>query len=648
MTNHQFYKLTIALLPLFLSFTVIAQTPRRACATTELMQEQIRQNPELTDKIDEIEQQTQRFIAQPQLKTRSGVISIPVVVHIVYRNANSIENISDEQILSQLDVLNKDYRNLNNDRSSTPSVFQPLVSDTELEFKLAKRTPDGKATIGIVRYPSSRLTPWGKNDEVKMADKGGVTPWDATKYLNIYVCAIGSGVLGYSTMPGTTTQYDGVVIDYRYFGTKGTVVSPFDKGRTATHEIGHWLNLRHIWGDKTCGDDSVADTPIQEGPNYGCVSYPHKSCGNQSSGDMFVNFMDYTDDACMNMFTKGQKARMQAIFANGGVRNSMMYSDGLIIPNENCPAPINLAITSIATVSATVKWTGMDAIVDYILEYRVKGTADWILLNIKNAVSVTISNLTSNKTYECRLKSVCTSPASEYSSLLTFTTLPTSTDCTDIYESNNIFATAKEIPINTIISALINNSTDNDYFIIKNDDQRRDIKISLFNLPFDYDVRLYNANRQLVGSSTKTGKTDEKIIFNNAPVGTYYVRVYPNSGSSATECYKLSVEISSLDFLRGNESGTDNQIVSEDKLKVFPNPATEFLIIELETEYEGEAMVQILDMTSREVLRLNKNFSKDINTFQMDVNNIRDGIYMVLIRYGNKTQFKKVIVNNLL
>ena len=648
MTNHQLYKLTIALLPLFLSFNVIAQTPRRACATTELMQEQIRQNPELTDKIEEIEQHTLRFVAQSQLNTRSSVIAVPVVVHIVYRNANSIENISDEQILSQLEVLNKDYRHLNDDRTSTPSVFQPLASDTELEFKLAKRTPNGKATTGIMRYPSSRLTPWGKNDEVKMADKGGVTPWDATKYLNIYVCAIGSGVLGYSTMPGTPTQYDGVVIDYRYFGTKGTVVSPFDKGRTATHEIGHWLNLRHIWGDKTCGDDSVSDTPVQESPNYGCVSYPHKTCGNQSSGDMFVNFMDYTDDACMNMFTKGQKTRMQAIFANGGIRNSLIYSDALIVPNENCPAPINLSISSIATISATVKWTGVDGITDYTMEYRAKGTVDWLLLNAKNATSVTISNLTSNKTYECRIKSVCTSPASEYSSLLAFTTLPTSTDCTDIYESNNTFATAKAIPINTTISALINNSTDNDYLIIKNDDQRRDIKISLFNLPYDYDVRLYNANHQLVGSSTKAGKTDEKIIFNNAPVGTYYVRVYPNSGSSATECYKLTVEISSLDFLRGNESGTDNQMVSVDKLKVFPNPATEFLIIELETEYEGDATIQILDMTSREVLRLDKNISKDINTFQMDVNNIRDGIYMVLIRYGNKTQCKKVIINNLL
>ena len=648
MANHQFYKFIIVLFPLFSSFDINAQTPHRACATTELLQEQIRQNPELTDKIEEIEQHTKRFISQPQLKTRSGLIAVPVVVHIVYRNANSIENISDEQILSQLDVLNKDYRHLNEDRTNTPSVFQPLASDTEIEFKLAKRTPNGKATTGIVRYPSSRLTPWGKNDEVKMADKGGVTPWDATKYLNIYVCAIGSGVLGYSTMPGTTTQYDGVVIDYRYFGTKGAVVSPFDKGRTATHEIGHWLNLRHIWGDKNCGDDSISDTPVQEGPNYGCVSFPHKTCGNQSSGDMFVNFMDYTDDACMNMFTKGQKTRMQAIFASGGVRNSLMYSDGLVVPNENCPAPTNLSISSIATVSAIIKWIGVDGITDYALEYRLKGTTDWFLLNIKNTTSFKILNLTSNKTYECRIKSICTIPASEYSSFLTFTTLPTSTDCTDIYESNNTFATAKEIPINSTITAIINNSTDNDYFIIQNDDQRRDIKISLFNLPFDYDIRLYNSNHQLVGSSTKTGKTDEKIIFNNAPVGTYYVRVYPNSGSSATECYKLSVEISNLDFLRGNESGADNQMGSVDKLKVFPNPATEFLIIELETEYEGDATIQILDMTSREVLHLNKNISKDINTIQLDVNTIRDGIYMVLIRYGTKTQCKKVIINNLL
>ena len=132
-----------------------------------------------------------------------------------------------------------------------------------------------------------------------MSEKGGVAPWDASKYLNLYVCAIGGGILGYSSMPGSLAAFDGVVIDYRYFGTMGTAVSPFNLGRTTTHEIGHWLNLRHTWGDDDCGDDLISDTPVQQGPNYGCVTFPHITCSGDSKGDMFMNFMDYSDDACM-------------------------------------------------------------------------------------------------------------------------------------------------------------------------------------------------------------------------------------------------------------------------------------------------------------------------------------------------------------
>lgn len=647
MTKNLLYNL-IFVIPLFFSQALLSQAPKRSCATPELLAEQMKQNPDLNDKIEEIEHHTQQFIAHSSLQTRSSIITIPVVIHVIYRTSNSIENISDEQIISQLEALNKDYRHLNEDRMSTPSVFKAFSSDCEIEFKLAKRTPSGKATSGIMRYPTSRLTPWGKNDEVKMAEKGGVTPWNASKYLNIYVCCIGGGVLGYSTMPGTTTQYDGVVIDYRYFGTKGIVVAPFDKGRTATHEIGHWLNLRHIWGDKNCGDDSVSDTPVQEGPNYGCVNYPHKSCGNQVTGDMFVNFMDYTDDACMNMFTIGQKARIQAIFANGGVRSALMYSDALNAPGEYCAAPTGISINAITIDGATVKWVASEGVNEYNLEYRAKGNVEWNTINVKNSASATLANLISKRTYEYRIKSVCASSISDYSSISTFTTLSLTNDCTDIYESNNTFKTAKSIPLNTTITALIDNPQDNDYFIINNEMPRRDIKVSLFNMPLDYDVRLYNEKNQLVGSSTKNGKADEQIILHNAPIGMYYVRVYPYSGSSATQCYSLNVDIGSLEYLRDNESYTSNKINTIGKVKLFPNPATEYLNIELETVYEGNAVVQILDLTNREVFRMNENISKNVTTFKVDVNKFRDGIYMVVIHYGTKTQCQKIIINNLL
>ncbi len=637
-------QLTIILAFLTAFNTLIAQAPKRSCATTEVLAEQVRQNPDLLDNIQAIEEHTQRFASHSQLHTRSSTITIPVVIHIVYRTSNNIENISDKQVLSQIEALNNDYRRLNSDYNSTPSVFQSVSADCGIEFKLAKRTPDGKATTGIVRYPSARRTPWGKNDEVKIADKGGVNPWDATKYLNIYVCAVGSGILGYSTLPGTGTALDGVVIDYRYFGTIGNVVAPFNQGRTATHEIGHWLNLRHIWGDTDCGDDAIADTPVQEGPNYGCVAYPHKTCGNQQTGDMFMNFMDYTDDACMNMFTSGQKQRIHALFSTGGARASLLTSDALIPPGETCLAPTNLTVSNVLSKTAIINWTFAPSVTNYIVEYRITNATNWTILNVNNANSLAITSLTPDKTYECRTKSVCTDKNSEYSSTLTFSTLTASETCSDAFESNNSFTTAKLIPNNTTLNALISTKTDNDYFVFKHTDSNKDIKIALTNLPYDYDVRLYNANRQLVGSSTRNNRSDELITLSNAPIGFYYVRVYPYSGSTATQCYKLSIEAVDKDYLRENTTNVLEEKPA-DRLRVSPNPASELVNVELETGFEGDAQFTLIDMTGKRVIETTQPISKDITLFQLDINNVREGMYILMARCGNKVHNQKLIVN---
>src|SRR5205085_7351896 len=140
---------------------------------------------------------------------------------------------------------------------------------------------------------------------VKYTANGGHDAWNRDQYLNIWVCDL-SGKIGYAQFPGGPAATDGVVIDYQAFGTLGTASIPFHLGRTATHEIGHWLNLRHIWGDANCGDDLVADTPTQQTDNGGCPSFPHVTCSNGPNGDMFMNYMDYVNDNCMNMFTAGQ------------------------------------------------------------------------------------------------------------------------------------------------------------------------------------------------------------------------------------------------------------------------------------------------------------------------------------------------------
>ena len=256
-----------------------------------------------------------------------GILTIPVVVHVVYNNAT--ENISDAQINSQITSLNNDYRKLNFDFSDAPAVFQNLGADMEINFCLASIDPNGNATSGITKTSTNETSfTYNLGDDPKNTNDGGHDNWNPEKYLNLWICDIEGDILGYSTFPSelnSSPELDGVVISYKYFGTINTN-SPYNKGRTATHEIGHWLNLRHVWGDDFCGDDLVGDTPTQQEPNYGCPDFPNTSCSNGSNGDIFVDYMDYSNDACMMLFTNGQKQRTTATIS--AIRNDLASSNG--------------------------------------------------------------------------------------------------------------------------------------------------------------------------------------------------------------------------------------------------------------------------------------------------------------------------------
>lgn len=266
-----------------------------------------------------------------QSRSALPVITIPTVVHIVYNNAT--QNISDAQILSQIQVLNDDFRRRNLDATNTPADFLAVAADIEIEFCLATVDPNGFETTGITRTSTSTGF-FGLSDEIKFQATGGQDSWNSADYLNIWVGAIGGGLLGYAQFPGLNPLTDGVVVDYRYFGTIGTATAPFDLGRTTTHEVGHWLDLRHIWGDGGCTvDDGVSDTPLAGGPNYTTLPCTHPGANSciETSGDlpdMFQNFMDYSNDACMNLFTLGQRDRMRALFELTGDRLSLLSSQG--------------------------------------------------------------------------------------------------------------------------------------------------------------------------------------------------------------------------------------------------------------------------------------------------------------------------------
>ena len=238
---------------------------------------------------------------------------IPVVVHVVH--TTDADDLSDAQVASQITVLNEDYAGANADRGDVPAPFRGLVGNPRLRFALATTDPAGRPTGGITRRRTTEAT-FGVDDRVKAAATGGTDPWDTTRYLNIWVCRIEGGTLGYAQFPGGPEATDGVVILTSAFGRGGSAVPPFDRGRTTTHEVGHYLNLAHIWGEArvpTCADsDSVDDTPNQWGPNFGKPTFPTSSCDNGPDGDLFVNFMDYVDDDTMVMFTAQQVARMHA------------------------------------------------------------------------------------------------------------------------------------------------------------------------------------------------------------------------------------------------------------------------------------------------------------------------------------------------
>ncbi|OGK92798.1 MAG: hypothetical protein A2X51_09490 [Candidatus Rokubacteria bacterium GWC2_70_24] len=231
---------------------------------------------------------------------KAKVRVLKTVVNVVYKT--DAHNISDAQIKSQIKALNKDFRATNPDRTRTPAPWKGLVTDSRIQFKLVK----------VTRTKTTRNA-FSFDDGVKKAATGGIAPFNPKTHVNIWVCALTGGLLGYAQFPGGPASTDGVVINSQAFGSNGTAQAPFNKGRTATHEVGHYLNLRHIWGDTPdcSGSDVVADTPNCAGPNFGTPTWPVVTCNNGPSGDMFMNYMDYTDDAAMFMFSTQQVLRMR-------------------------------------------------------------------------------------------------------------------------------------------------------------------------------------------------------------------------------------------------------------------------------------------------------------------------------------------------
>lgn len=284
----------------------------RNCASQDILEFEMKKNPELISKIEKIEEFTKGALVSDIFEIAQIQIEVPVVVNVLYRTSE--ENISLSQIQSQINVLNQDFNGGNAEFNQVPGIFAGVKANVGITFVLDR----------VIRKQTTR-TSWAVlNEEMKKTAFGGIAPTSPTNKLNLWVCTLSGGILGYAKAPGTALELDGVVLDSRYLGTNGRATAPFHKGRTATHEIGHWLNVRHIWGDSTCGNDLVADTPSHNAANYGSPIFPHYSTCPGTPIEMTMNFMDYTNDVSMYMFTNGQKDRMRAQFLPGGYRYSFV------------------------------------------------------------------------------------------------------------------------------------------------------------------------------------------------------------------------------------------------------------------------------------------------------------------------------------
>lgn len=344
---------------------VFAQEEEIRCSTFEYTEKLKQEIPGYAQQLEQNEKVIGEWIKNhPNYKTR-GVITIPVVVHILYSVADDgdsipYHNISDWQVVSEIDAMNEDYSRGNADAYKTPLPFQQYAADCEIQFCLAKRDPEGNPTTGIIHKPTG-MRCFNDFSSMKHNSSGGDDAWPYTEYLNIWVCCLSGGALGYSTLPSNFIgDEDGCVVHYKAFGRINTRSKKYNWGRTGTHEVGHWFNLIHIWGDSNCGDDKVDDTPVQKTNNFGCQVFPKtNNCpGHTKDGEMFMNYLDYSNDSCMNLFTLGQKQRMMA--AINSFRQSILSSNGCVPPSLNL---IDIGITDIPQPKMTISKDSISPVV---------------------------------------------------------------------------------------------------------------------------------------------------------------------------------------------------------------------------------------------------------------------------------------------
>lgn len=614
---------------------------QRVCGSMEYLEQQIAADPERAMRLQQADALAETFAATQQQR---DLVIIPVVVHVVWNTTS--ENVSDARIMAQIQQLNDDFARTNSDANETPAAFAGLAANTEIQFCLAQRDPGGNATTGIQRRQST-VTSFSSNDNVKRYNNGGLDAWPRDSYLNLWVCDLGNSLLGYAQFPGGQASTDGVVVDY---STVGSMTVPgtggsFKYGRSATHEVGHWMNLRHIWGDdgNGCnGSDQVVDTPNQADETYGCPNFPRVSCTNGPNGDMFMNYMDYTDDLCMNLFTSGQADRMQSVFSPGGSRQNMANSLGCQPPGGGtCATPTNTGSSVTGATSATISWNAVSGATNYSYRYRATGTGTWST-GTTAATSANLTGLGTGLTYEWQVATNCSNGSSSGQSALANFTLGSGT-CSDPYEPNNSTGSATAINTNSDYHALIGVQNDVDWYSFSNTAAQPYFTVTLTDLAGDYDLQVKRGST-VIGNSTNGGTNDEAVVYNGTVVGTYRIRVKGYGGAfDADDCYTLRASTSASSFrLDGLQEAVAE--AGHYDLQLFPNPATESVTLRFDSEADGAVQLAVIDALGRIVFQRPLSVSTGMNDLGLDLSTWEDGLYVVRLTGQGAESHQRLLI----
>ncbi|MFV8352008.1 T9SS type A sorting domain-containing protein [Flavobacterium sp. XS2P14] len=582
----------------------------------------------------------------------NAVITIPVVVHVIHNGdlIGTDENIFDEQVISQIQVLNEDFRR----KSATPGFnTNPVGADVEIEFALAKRDPSGVLTNGIDRVDLEQAS-WSTDDIDTMVKP--LTVWNPDKYLNIWVVKFSAGsLLGYAQFPSNSTltginvnggpaSTDGVVIGYSFFGSSayfpsGTYAVRYDGGRTTTHEVGHWLGLRHIWGDGDCTvDDFCADTPNAGQENYGCPKGAD-SCIDSPGLDMIENYMDYTNDTCMNIFTTDQKNRMITVMNNSARRASLKTSDaltpGILLTNDATTLVINLNINCSKTFLPRIKITNKgtaplkQASIRYGVDNQNLQTYNWT------------GTLANNQSQNVTLSSI-TSATGVHNFNATILSTNGTTDQNTANNSSNIDFEL----LNTVnyTSNTVNFSLQQDYY-------GKEITWELKNTA---GVVLYKG-----GPFTNTTRTEPlpaliTETFNLSSNDCYTFSIYDSGGDGiccdyGAGSYSLQTPSGDIIVSGGNFTGSEttkfsnnslatNEFESESSVYLYPNPTSNLLQIAVENKLDIPENYTIIN-TLGQIIKAKKIDSEA--DLSINVSNLTQGIYFLKLS-KNQSETKTI------